>query len=292
MKFLTYRQGSTTAVGLLKENGTEIVPAKYLGCDASDMNGLLEVMTDAKMTQLQRNVPLMQGIPVEDVEILSPIPNPKQDVICLGINFFDHAKEAKKFHDATFGQERPVPIYFSKRVNRALGDGEKIDGHFAIVDSLDYEVELAVVIGKEAKNVSVEDAFDYVFGYTILNDMSARNLQTAHTQWYFGKSLDDFTPMGPWIVSKDEFDNPPELAIRSYVNGELRQESNTSNMITGVAEVISELSQGIALPAGTIIAMGTPAGVGMGFDPPKFLKKGDVVTCEIEGIGKLTNEVE
>ena len=117
-------------------------------------------------------------------------------------------------------------------------------------------------------------------------------MQTSHKQWYFGKNLDDFTPIGPWIVTKNEFENPPALSIRSYVNGELRQDSNTSLMINGVAKVISQLSQGMTLQAGTIIAMGTPAGVGMGFEPPKFLKAGDVVTCEIEGIGKLTNEVK
>ena len=122
--------------------------------------------------------------------------------------------------------------------------------------------------------------------------MSARNLQTSHKQWYFGKSLDDFTPIGPWIVTKDEFKNPPALPIRSYVNGELRQDSNTELMINGIEKVICELTQGMTLQAGTIIAMGTPAGVGMGFEPPRFLKRGDVVTCEIEGIGTMTNQIK
>ncbi len=184
-----------------------------------------------------------------------------------------------------------MPIYFSKRVNRAVADGEEIDGHFDIVEGLDYEAELAVIIGKDAKNVAESDVFEYVFGYTVLNDISARNLQTSHKQWYFGKGLDDFTPVGPWIVTKNEFENPPALAIRSYINGELRQDSNTGLMINGIAKVISELSQGMTLQAGTIIAMGTPAGVGMGFEPPKFMKQGDVVKCEIEGIGTLTNRV-
>ena len=175
---------------------------------------------------------------------------------------------------------------------RAVGDGEYIDGHLDIVDSLDYEVELAVVIGKDAKNVKPEEVFDYVFGYTILNDMSARNLQTSHKQWYFGKSLDDFTPIGPVIVTKDEFTNPPALAIRSYINGELRQDSTTDLLINSIEKVICQLSKGMTLAAGTVIAMGTPAGVGMGFQPPKFLKKGDIVKCEIEGIGTLTNEIK
>ncbi len=173
-----------------------------------------------------------------------------------------------------------------------MADGGFIDGHFDIVDSLDYEVELAVVIGKAAKKVSEEEAFDYVLGYTVLNDVSARNLQTAHKQWYFGKGLDGFTPMGPWIATKDEFSNPPALKIRSIVNGELRQNSTTDLLIFGIAHVISELSQGMTLQPGTIIAMGTPAGVGMGFVPPNFLKAGDTVVCEIEGIGSLTNIVK
>ncbi|MBM6829095.1 fumarylacetoacetate hydrolase family protein [Anaerotignum lactatifermentans] len=292
MKVLTYIQGGSTNVGILKANGTEVVPVNYLGCEAQDMAGFLEAMTPEKQEKLEKNTELMDGIPLESVKMVSPILYPRQDVICLGINYFAHAEESARFHKEAFGGERPQPIYFSKRVNRAVGDGEPVDGHFDIVDSLDYEAELAVIIGKDAKNVSEEDAFDYVFGYTILNDISARNLQTLHKQWYFGKSLDDFTPIGPWIVTKNEFENPPALAIRSYVNGELRQDSNTSLMINGVAKVISQLSQGMTLQTGTIIAMGTPAGVGMGFEPPKFLKAGDVVTCEIEGIGKLTNEIK
>ena len=284
MKILTYKHGGETAVGVLKNDGSEVVPVNYLGCSAIDMNTFLDVQNEKKLEKLDRNKELMQGIPLDEVQILSPIPHPKQDIVCLGINYYAHAEEAARFHDEAFGGERPVPIYFSKRINRALADGEEIDGHLDIVDSLDYEAELAVIIGKDARNVKPEEVFEYVFGYTILNDMSARNLQTSHKQWYFGKSLDDFTPIGPWIVTKDEFKNPPALPIRSYVNGELRQDSNT--------ELICELTQGMTLQAGTIIAMGTPAGVGMGFEPPRFLKRGDVVTCEIEGIGTMTNKIK
>lgn len=292
MKVLTYMQGGSTNVGVLKDNGTEVVPVNYLGCEAQDMVGFIQDMTPEKHKKLEKNKELMEGISLDEVKVVSPILYPKQDVICLGINYYAHAEESARFHKEAFGGERPQPIYFSKRVNRAVGHNEPVDGHFDIVDSLDYEAELAVIIGKDAKNVAEEDAFDYIFGYSVLNDISARNLQTSHKQWYFGKSLDDFTPIGPWIVTKDEFDNPPALPIRSYVNGELRQDSNTSLMINGIAKVICQLSQGMTLQAGTIIAMGTPAGVGMGFDPPKFLKAGDVVTCEIEGIGTLTNEIK
>lgn len=292
MKILTYKHGGETAVGVLKNDGSEVVPVNYLGCSAIDMNTFLDVQNEKKLEKLDRNKELMQGIPLDEVQILSPIPHPKQDVVCLGINYYAHAEEAARFHDEAFGGERPVPIYFSKRINRALADGEEIDGHLDIVDSLDYEAELAVIIGKDARNVKPEEVFEYVFGYTILNDMSARNLQTSHKQWYFGKSLDDFTPIGPWIVTKDEFKNPPALPIRSYVNGELRQDSNTELMINGIEKVICELTQDMTLQAGTIIAMGTPAGVGMGFEPPKFLKKGDIVKCEIEGIGTMTNKIK
>ena len=157
--------------------------------------------------------------------------------------------------------------------------------------SLDYEAELAVIIGRDCKNVRERDAAACIFGYTVMNDVSARNLQTEHNQWYFGKSLDGFTPMGPCIVTEDEVPYPPALSISSTVNGELRQNSNTELLIFDIDHVISELSQGMTLQAGTIIAMGTPAGVGMGFEPPKFLKTGDVVTCEIEGIGRITNPI-
>ena len=224
-----------------------------------------------------------------ELELLSPIPNPDRDIICLGINYAAHAVESARFENKAFGGERPCPIYFSKRVDNAVPHNGIVDGHFDIVDSLDYEAELAVIIGKTAKNVKPENAFDYVFGYTILNDISARNLQTAHKQWYLGKSLDAFTPIGPYIVTTDEFSNPPALAIKSYVNGELRQNSCTDKLIFDIPYIIADLSRGMTLQPGTIISTGTPDGVGMGFVPPKFLQKGDEVICEIEGIGKLRN---
>ena len=137
-----------------------------------------------------------------------------------------------------------------------------------------------------------EQVKDYIFGYTVMNDVSARSIQNRHQQWYFGKSLDGFTPMGPCILTTESVDYPPRLAIRSYVNGELRQDSNTGLLIFGLDHIVSELSQGMTLKAGTIISTGTPAGAGIGFNPPKFLHSGDVVVCEVEGIGKITNPVE
>lgn len=229
--------------------------------------------------------------PIQGAVLLAPIPCPQQDIICLGINYMDHAEESARFKNEKFSGERPYAVYFSKRVNRAVNPGEGIESHRDIVDSLDYEAELAVIISRDARNVPKEQAGDYVFGYTIINDVSARNIQNRHKQWYFGKSLDGFLPMGPCIVTADSIPYPPELAISSLVNGELRQNSNTKHLIFGISHVIHELSQGMTLKAGTIISMGTPSGVGMGFDPPRFLVPGDCVECRIEGIGQLMNPV-
>ena len=232
------------------------------------------------------------ALPVEAVTLQSPIPSPAQDVVCLGINYMAHSDEAEKYSADAFSTQHQDAIYFSKRVSRAVPDGGFIEAHTDLVQKLDYECELAVVLGKDAKDVPAGQTKDYVFGYTILNDVSARDVQTAHKQWYFGKSLDGFTPMGPCIVTADEFDAyPPALPIRSRVNGELRQDSNTKLQIFDIDHVIHELSQGMTLKAGTIIATSTPAGVGMGMEPPCFLKPGDEVRCEIEGIGTLTNTV-
>ena len=287
MKLFTYVYKGQQQVGVMDKEEKNIIPLAE-----KDMQTLIENWSEEKQKQIKALSKTEEGIAFDKVQLKAPIPRPKQDVICLGINYMAHAEESARYKEEAFGGERPKAIYFSKRVNEAVADKEPIQGHFDIVESLDYEVELAVVIGKDAKNISEKDVFEYVFGYTILNDVSARNLQTSHKQWYFGKSLDGFTPIGPCIVTKDDFQNPPALAIKSYVNGEIRQNSTTDLLIFGIAHVVSELSQGMTLQAGTIIAMGTPAGVGMGFVPPNFLKAGDEVKCEIEGIGTLTNVVK
>ena len=252
----------------------------------ADMN---ELMTTGGIGDFPEGA---QKISVTDVKLLSPIPRPQQDVLCLGINYTAHAEEAERFSKESFGRERPYPIFFSKRVCYSQGTDALIPAYKGLVDSLDYECELGVVIGKDAKNVKREDVPDYIFGYTIVNDVSARNLQTRHKQWYFGKSLDGFTPMGPCIVSADEFAFPPKQRIACRVNGDVRQNSSTANLITGITDIIVMLSEGMTLKAGTVIATGTPAGVGMGMKPPTFLKPGDVVECEIEGIGVLRNYIE
>lgn len=294
MKLITFEKDQYEQVGILGADETLIWPLSLLELPYKTMNELIRNISVNELRLLAASK-MAEGtdgtIPADSVRLLAPIPTPMQDVICLGINYMAHADEASRYKEDAFGGERPYPIYFSKRVNRAVADGEPIPAHENLVDSLDYESELAVIIGKDAKNVPEEEAADYIFGYTIVNDVSARNVQTRHKQWYFGKSLDGFTPMGPCILTADEIPFPPKLQIQSKVNGELRQNSNTELLIFGIAHVISELSQGMTLKAGTIIATGTPAGVGMGFTPPNFLKPGDVVECSIEGIGSITNPI-
>ena len=279
MKLVTFVHDGVEKTGVLSADEQAVRPLPY-----PDMLTLIEAKDLSA-------APAAESVPLSAVKLLAPIPHPRQDVICLGINYKAHATEAERY-DADFKKERPIPIYFSKRVTEAVGPEGLIESHPGLVERLDYESELAVIIGKTAKNVPAERAADYIFGYTILNDVSARVLQTSHKQWYFGKSLDGFTPMGPCIVTADEIAFPPVLAISSTVNGETRQNSTTDLLITSIADIIAELSSGMTLLPGTIIATGTPAGVGMGFDPPRFLKSGDIVECSIEKIGTLRNTVK
>lgn len=288
MKFVTYKKEGKSAVGVLNAAETAVIPASELGLKAQSMNELIDELNGA--------MPVVSNgateISLDAVKLDAPIPEPKQDIICLGLNYRDHAEEATRA-DAVFDVQRGDAVYFAKRLNKAVAPGDTIDGHFDICDSLDYEVELGVVLGKDAKNVKAADAAEYIFGYTIINDVSARNLQTRHKQWYFGKSLDGFTPMGPCILSAEELGAMPELDIRCYVNGKLRQNSNTRMMIFDIPFIIEELSAGMTLKAGTVIATGTPSGVALGMDPVvrQYLKRGDVVRCEIDGIGVLENTI-
>ncbi len=268
----------------------ETAPGLAVALPYESMNDLL---TDAPARRERLLAQTGEGtIPLADCRILAPIPTPRQDILCLGMNYQKHKAEAERFDRDAFTREKLRAVYFSKRANACPGPGDPIPGHFDIVDGLDYETELAVVLGRDACRVSEADAADYVFGYTIVNDVSARNLQTGHKQWTFGKGLDGFAPMGPCLVTKDAFAFPPAQTIRTWVNGELRQDAVTDELIFSIPHIISELSQGMTLQAGTVIATGTPAGVGMGFDPPRFLQPGDVVTCFIDGIGTLENTVE
>jgi len=294
MKLLTFYYQGKEQIGVLSSSEKTIYPISGFGLKYTTMNELIVNLTAGERKALEDGVEdgIVDGVLLSSVKTLAPVPYPNQDIICLGLNYRDHAEESARYKEEDFGGERPHAVYFSKRVNYAIGDGELIDSHSGYAERLDYEVELAFIIGKDAKNVAAKDVKDYIFGYTIMNDVSAREIQNRHKQWYLGKSLDDFTPMGPWIVTADEISYPPKLDLRSSVNGELRQNSNTRFLIFDIDHIVSELSQGMTLKAGTIIATGTPGGVGMGFDPPKFLKQGDIVECAIEGIGKITNRVK
>lgn len=293
MRFITCRlPGGAEAPAVLSADGHTVWPLDELGLPCETLAGAIPYLTPAVRAGLALALPGIPGLPAEAVRLESPIPEPPQDVICLGINYRAHSDEAERYSAQAFATRHEDAIYFSKRVSRAVPPDGFIEAHTDLVQKLDYECELAVVLGRDARDVPAGQTRDYVFGYTILNDVSARDVQTAHKQWYFGKSLDGFTPIGPCILTADEVESyPPRLGLRCFVNGEKRQDSNTGLQIFDIDHVISELSRGMTLKAGTIIATGTPAGVGMGQTPPQFLRPGDVVRCEIDGIGALSNTV-
>ncbi len=294
MKLVTFSDNYDVQTGILSADGQNIYPWKNFNLSFTDMLDVIDRLTDADKAAV--NAALSSGqageaIPARSVNLLAPIPCPQQDVLCLGINYFDHAKESQDFTNIAFTGEKEPAIYFSKRVNEAVAPYGSIQGHTDLDPKLDYEVELAVIIGRDALNVSETDAQNYIFGYTVINDVSARSFQSTHKQWYRGKSLDGFTPMGPCIVTSDEIAYPPNLRLQSFVNGELRQDNTSDHLVHGISELIAELSAGMTLKAGTIIATGTPSGVAMGMKEPVYLKNGDTVECRIEGIGSIINKV-
>lgn len=225
--------------------------------------------------------------PVSDIEFLPPLSKLQKNILCVGKNYREHAIE--------MGSEADIPtnlIVFTKAQNTLLGHRHKIPNHQDITQELDYEGELAIIIGKKGKSIKKEEAYDYIFGYTILNDITARDIQSRHKQYFLGKSLDGSCPIGPWIVHKSTITNPEKLYIETKVNGEVRQSSYTSEFIFSIGEIIETISKGMTLEPGDIIATGTPQGVGKGFNPPKFLRSGDMIEVTIEGIGTLVNEID
>lgn len=290
MKLLTF--GTTdgrTHVGQLQVDNT-VQPLMYASGG----------MVDELLTLIRSGVPVTSlrpagpALALDAVKLLAPIPRPARNLFCVGKNYTNHAHEfTKSGFDAgqTAADAIPEhPIVFSKPPETVIAHGDRIWDAVGVSDALDYEAELAVIIGKGGRGISKASAMEHVWGYTIINDMTARDWQKRHKQWHLGKSFDTFGPMGPVAVTADEI-NGGNLNIKAWVNGELRQNANTRQLIFDIPSLIETISAGITLVPGDIIATGTPEGVGIGFNPPRFLKRGDVVTVEIEGIGRLENRI-
>jgi 2-keto-4-pentenoate hydratase/2-oxohepta-3-ene-1,7-dioic acid hydratase in catechol pathway len=230
-----------------------------------------------------------QSVPLSQVKLEAPIPKPRRNVFCVGRNYHEHAKELR---DSVFKNNSANvaswPIVFTKVPECVVGPHDDVQLPHGISEQIDYESELAVVIRTGGKNIRKEDALTHIFGYTIVNDVTARDVQMRHQQWDMGKSFDTFCPMGPWIVTADELDGT-NTRVRGWVNGQLRQDGRTTDLIFDIATLIETCSRGITLYPGDVIATGTPAGVGMGLNPPQYLKAGDVVRVEIDGIGAIEN---
>jgi 2-keto-4-pentenoate hydratase/2-oxohepta-3-ene-1,7-dioic acid hydratase in catechol pathway len=228
---------------------------------------------------------------LDQVRLAAPIPLPRRNILCVGKNYAEHAGEFNRSgFDASAQEDRPPhPIVFTKAPSTVVGPYDPVELHPSVTRAVDYEVELAVLIGTGGRAIAAEDAYAHVWGYTIVNDVTARDLQRDHRQWFLGKSLDTHCPMGPWAVTADEV-TVDELEVSCRVNGELRQKAAVRDLIFDIPTLIATLSAGMTLQPGDVIATGTPAGVGIGFDPPRFLADGDVVEMSISGLGSLRNE--
>jgi 2-keto-4-pentenoate hydratase/2-oxohepta-3-ene-1,7-dioic acid hydratase in catechol pathway len=292
VKLVNFRHGAgqapgVQALGLLDEDGGTVRQIEYGGGPAGSLLDLLENWDAGAVRAVGDPVPLSA------VELLAPIPRPARNVFCVGKNYHDHSAEfaASGFDATDRGTAVPkLPIFFTKPSSTVIGPGAPIDPHRGLTSSLDYEVELTVVIGRGGRAIPRERAMDHVWGYTLINDITARDLQRDHVQWFLGKSLDTFCPMGPWAVTADELDGT-DVVVEALVNGELRQRAHLRDLIFDIPTLISTLSAGMTLEPGDLIATGTPAGVGLGFDPPRFLQPGDAVCVRATGLGELVNRV-
>lgn len=301
MRFVTFRSNGKTDIGILSDEKNAVIPLQaaerfYLH-SATLPHTMLELIEQGEtaLEVVRRIIARRDGscprMSLDDVRVLAPIPRPRKNIFCIGKNYVEHALEFDKTKDVDLAVPK-VPVIFSKPPTCVVGPGDIVKNHRQVTSQLDYEVELAVVIGQKASEVPKTEAYQYVFGYTIMNDVSARDLQRAHLQWMMGKGPDTFAPLGPCIVHRSAIPNPHNLYIRSAINGELRQNANTKDMVFDIPTLIATLSAVITLEPGDIIATGTPAGVGGGFNPPKFLKPGDEMRLEIEKIGVLVNTIE
>lgn len=287
MKIASYQYRGQAGVGQVSADLKTIVPFDLpLPLRATGAQAIIEAMASGGKLPL-----MLEAINLSDVKLTAPLPKPRRNILCVGKNYHAHAREfaGSGFDSSAAAGDIPkVPIYFTKVPESVIGPNDAIQIPVGVSDAIDYEVELAVIIGKGGKGIAAKDAMQHVWGYTIINDVTARDWQSRHSQWFLGKSFDTFCPMGPWLVSADEFDGN-HTHVRCFVNGELRQSANTSDLIFNIATLIETVSAGITLYPGDIIATGTPVGVGIGFKPPKYLKSGDVVRLEIDGIGTLEN---
>lgn len=280
MKLIRYEYKDDTFIGVLEDEKIYSLDNKLDKKD--DMLELIQKYPNISDLKINKD----HHINLDEVKLLVPLNRTENDILCVGLNYHDHIEETKEVFKAV-----DDATYFSKRAIEITGPDQDIFLDPEVDSEMDYETELGVIIGKGGKNIPLEKAYDHVFGYTVFNDYSARALQRKHNQYFKGKSLDGYTAIGPYILTADEISLPIELDLKTRINGELRQDSNTKYMIRDVADLISELSAGMTLVAGDVIATGTPKGVGMGFKPGKFLKKGDTVESEIQGLGILKNKI-
>ncbi len=273
-------------VGVVDATGTRLYD---LAAVVPDMLTLIDGGA-AALEQVRAAMPTAPQYALSDVTLLAPIPRPRKNIICLGLNYAAHAYESAR------ARGRPEvlpehPVFFTKSVSSVNHPNAIIPLHSGVTEQLDWEVELAVIIGQHGSEVDAAQAMDYVFGYTVLNDISARDLQMRHQQFYRSKSLNGSAPMGPWIVTADEIPDPHALRLQLRLNGATMQDSTTADMIFTIPQIIATLSQGAVVEPGDIISTGTPSGVGMGLNPPRWLQAGDVLEAEIEQIGVLRNTV-
>lgn len=287
MKIVAYRLNGRSGVGLVSADLQQVQPFDLPEAQ-SDLGAQALIEMQARGDTLPA---LLPALALHEVQIVAPLPRPRRNIFCVGKNYFAHAKEfAGSGFDssAKSGGDIPAdPIIFTKVPESVVGPGAAIEMP-AVSTAIDYEAELAVIIGRGGKGIAAKDAMAHVWGYTIVNDITARDWQGRHQQWHMGKSFDTFCPMGPWLVSADELDGT-KTRVRCYVNGEERQNASTADLIFDIPKLIETLSAGITLYPGDVIATGTPVGVGIGFKPPKYLQAGDVVRVEIDGIGSLEN---
>jgi len=294
MRFVTFKKNNNPRAGLEILNKGIIDLNKVDKNLPTDLNNIIKNYPTIQ-DQIQ-NINNIQNIhyTLNEVDLLSPIPTPVRDIICVGKNYAEHAKEVQKSSFSTLSEKIQVPkepIIFNKATTSVIGPNAKIELINDRTNTTDYEGELGVIIGKRTKNVNYKNVNDAIFGYTIINDVTARKLQNNHKQWFIGKSPDTFCPMGPSIVTKDEIKIIEDIKIQTFVNGEVRQTGTIKDMIFDIPTIIETLSKSMTLVEGDIIATGTPSGVGIGFDPPKFLKSGDKVKILVDQIGTLENEV-